>query len=52
MPGAGEPRIGIFSLTNIAPGEELTYDYKFQHLGLANAAKAYRHVTPAFMPCL
>lgn len=39
----GEPRIGLFALHPIAYGEELTYDYKFQHLGLANAARAYRY---------
>lgn len=38
----GEPRIGIFALQNIELGQELTYDYKFQHLGLAHAARAYR----------
>lgn len=35
-------RVGIFSLRDILPGEELTYDYQFQHFGLAAAAGAYR----------
>ncbi|KAK9805978.1 hypothetical protein WJX73_010493, partial [Symbiochloris irregularis] len=38
----GEPRIGLFALKNIGADEELTYDYKFQHLGLAHAARAYK----------
>ncbi|KAK9830440.1 hypothetical protein WJX72_011758 [[Myrmecia] bisecta] len=38
----GEVRIGIFSKQPILPGTELTYDYKFQHSGLAAAAGAYR----------
>ena len=36
-------RVGIFALQDIAPGEELTYDYQFQHAGLASDAGAYRH---------
>lgn len=36
-------RLGIFALQDIAPGEELTYDYQFQHAGLASDAGAYRH---------
>ncbi len=35
-------RVGIFSLRDVLPGEELTYDYMFQHFGLAAAAGAYR----------
>jgi len=34
--------VGIFSLRDVLPGEELTYDYQFQHFGLAAAAGAYR----------
>ncbi|PSC72083.1 histone H3 Lys 36 methyltransferase ASH1 isoform A [Micractinium conductrix] len=40
--GNSEVRVGIFSLRDILQGEELTYDYQFQHFGLAAAAGAYR----------
>ena len=39
---AGEVRIGVFAKEDIPVGSELTYDYKFQHYGLAAAAGAYR----------
>ncbi|KAK9862836.1 hypothetical protein WJX84_010200 [Apatococcus fuscideae] len=38
----GEVRIGVFAKDDIPVGGELTYDYKFQHYGLAAAAGAYR----------
>ena len=41
---AGEVKVGIFALTDIPVGEELSYDYQFQHYGLAQAAGAYRSV--------
>ena len=43
--GTGEVRVGIFAAAEIAPGAELTYDYQFQHAGLASDAGAYRRVT-------
>lgn len=39
---AGEVRIGVFAKEDIPVGAELTYDYNFQHYGLAAAAGAYR----------
>ena len=38
----GEIRIGIFAAEDIPAGAELTYDYQFQHAGLAQDAGAYR----------
>ena len=38
----GEVRVGIFALRDIPVGEEITYDYQFEHSGLAAAANAYR----------
>ena len=38
----GEVRIGIFAKEDVLPGVEITYDYMFQHGGLAAAAAAYR----------
>eukprot|EP00879_Flechtneria_rotunda_P017339 GHRR01018163.1.p1 GENE.GHRR01018163.1~~GHRR01018163.1.p1 ORF type:complete len:1141 (+),score=450.05 GHRR01018163.1:168-3590(+) len=32
----GEVRIGIFTRKDVAPGEELTYDYMFEHYGLSS----------------
>lgn len=34
--------MGIFALRDIPVGEELSYDYQFQHYGLAQAAGDYR----------
>jgi SET domain-containing protein len=33
-------RIGIFTLREVAPGEELTYDYMFEHYGLTQGSAA------------
>lgn len=41
--------MGIFALTDIPVGEELSYDYQFQHYGLAQAAGAYRSL-PLYVP--
>lgn len=38
----GEFRVGIFALRDIGSGEELTYDYMFQHAGIADMAESYR----------
>lgn len=38
----GEIRVGIFAAQDIPPGQELTYDYMFQHAGTAALAGAYR----------
>lgn len=43
---AGEVKVGIFALSDIPVGEELSYDYQFQHYGLAQAAGAYRSASP------
>lgn len=47
---AGEVRIGIFAKEDVLPGVEITYDYMFQHGGLAAAAAAYRQCHPATLP--
>ena len=48
----GEVKVGIFALNDIPIGEELSYDYQFQHYGLAQAAGAYRQVlTPKAHAC-
>ena len=38
--------MGIFADKDIPVGEEITYDYQFQHHGLAAAANAYRYPLP------
>lgn len=38
--GAGETRVGIIAMKDIAVGEELSYNYRFQHAG--QTAEAYR----------
>ena len=40
---SGEVRVGIFAARDVAAGEELTYDYMFEHYGLsAGAANGFR----------
>lgn len=34
-------RIGIFTIQDICPLDELTYDYQFEHFGVAEQAGAY-----------
>uniref|UniRef100_A0A383VK44 Histone-lysine N-methyltransferase n=1 Tax=Tetradesmus obliquus TaxID=3088 RepID=A0A383VK44_TETOB len=38
----GEVRIGIFSTRDIREDEELTYDYMFEHYGLAGMAQGFK----------
>ena len=38
----GEVRIGIFSTRDIREDEELTYDYMFEHYGLAGMAQGFQ----------
>lgn len=35
-------RIGIFSTRDIREDEELTYDYMFEHYGLADMAQGFK----------
>lgn len=50
--GAGEVRIGIFAREDIPAGVEVTYDYMFQHHGLAAAAAAYRCAFAGYFNCV
>eukprot|EP00775_Hariotina_reticulata_P011777 gene11777-11922_t len=38
----GEVRIGIFTRRPVAPNEELTYDYMFEHYGLSSVAQGFK----------
>jgi SET domain-containing protein len=35
-------RIGIFALRDVPPGEEMTYDYQFEHYGLHTGSGSSR----------
>ena len=37
-----EVRVGIFALRDIEEGEELTYDYHFEHAGTQSMAMSFR----------
>ncbi|KAI8474891.1 MAG: hypothetical protein J3K34DRAFT_359121, partial [Monoraphidium minutum] len=38
----GEMRVGIFAAREVAPGEELAYDYMFEHAGVSALAEGFR----------
>ena len=44
--------MGIFAMNDIPVGEELSYDYQFQHYGLAQAAGAYRFEFVCHCDCM